>query len=404
MPAEKAATKAKKKSTAPIRLLHTSDWHVGKTIRGLSRADEHRAVLGNVGAIAREHDVNLVIVSGDLFETSAPMAESEAIAWDALLDLADAAGNVVVIAGNHDNPRRLDALRKLARLGNIYVVAEPRRPDDGGVISLTIGGTAVDIAALPFVSKRGIVRADQLMHDEAYEHHGAYADRIRSILEALDSASSDEAIRIIAAHGFVLGGGAGGGERPAHLTNDYAIPAQAFPTGTNYVALGHLHNAQKVPGPTAIHYSGSLLQLDFGDHNVAKSVSIVELDHGAPAAVTQVLVAGGRPLRTLTGTLAELRATSVDDEWLRVRVKEPRRTDLADDVREIFGERCVDVFIDATDDATEKRQAREMIATRSPSQLYGDYLDNLGIEDPQLVALFDELLHSSAVDVDSEEA
>lgn len=387
-------------ATTPITLLHTSDWHIGKTIRGLSRADEHRAVLGEVGDIARAHGVNVAVVSGDLFETSAPTAESEQIAWDALLDLADAAGNVVVIAGNHDNPRRLDALRNLARLGNIHVVAEPRRPDDGGVIRLEIDGTGVNVAALPFVSKRGIVRADQLMQGEAYEHQGLYADRVRSILEALDAACDDDAIRIIAAHGFVLGGGAGGGERPAHLADDYAIPAQVFPTGANYVALGHLHNAQKIPGPTAIHYSGSLLQLDFGDHNVAKSVSIVELAAGAPAAVTVVPVTGGRPLRTISGTLDELRATEVGDEWLRVRVNEARRTDLADEVRAIFGERCVDVFIEAAEVATETRRAREMIATRTPSQLYGDYLESLGIEDPTLVALFDELLHVVDTDAD----
>jgi len=381
------------KTPPAVTMLHTSDWHIGKTIRGLSRADEHRAALAEVGEMARANSVNLVVVAGDLFETSAPTAESEAIAWDALLDLADAAGTVVVIAGNHDNPRRLDALRKLAKLGNIHVVAEPRRPEDGGVIQLDLDGTRVDVAALPFVSKRGIIRADQLMHDEAYEHQGAYADRVRSILETLDAASDDDAIRIIAAHGFVLGGGAGGGERPAHLADDYAIPAQVFPTGANYVALGHLHNAQKIPGPTAIHYSGSLLQLDFGDHNITKSVSVVALTPGAPAAVTVVPITRGRPLRTLTGTLDELRALDVGDEWLRVRVNEARRSDLADEVRAIFGERCVDVFVEAADVVTETRRAREMIATRTPSQLYGDYLESLGIEDPALIALFDELAH-----------
>ena len=271
-----------------VRVLHTSDWHIGKTIRGLSRADEHRAALAEVAEIARDQQVDVVLVAGDLFETAAPTAESETIAWQALLELAESAGHVVAIAGNHDNPRRLEALRDLARLGNIHIVAEPRRPDDGGVISLTIGDQLVNIAALPFVSKRGIVRADQLMHDEAYEHAGLYAERVQSILTALDDACDDDALRIVMAHGFVLGGGTGGGERPAHLTDEYAIPAQVFPLGANYVALGHLHKAQKVPGPTAIHYSGSLLQLDFGDSDAKKSVSIVELSPNAPANVTEV--------------------------------------------------------------------------------------------------------------------
>ncbi len=375
-----------------VRVLHTSDWHIGKTIRGLSRADEHRAALAEVAEIARDQQVDVVLVAGDLFETAAPTAESETIAWQALLELAESAGHVVVIAGNHDNPRRLEALRDLARLGNIHIVAEPRRPDDGGVISLTIGDQLVNIAALPFVSKRGIVRADQLMHDEAYEHAGLYAERVQSILTALDDACDDDALRIVMAHGFVLGGGTGGGERPAHLTDEYAIPAQVFPLGANYVALGHLHKAQKVPGPTAIHYSGSLLQLDFGDSDAKKSVSIVELTPNAPANVTEVPLDAGRRLRTIVGTLDELRTRDIGDEWLRVRVREARRADLANDVRTLFGEQCIDVFVEspAVDEGGER--TRELIANRTPNELFRDYLAGLGVNDPAVEELFDEIL------------
>lgn len=375
-----------------VRVLHTSDWHIGKTIRGLSRADEHRAVLDEVVSIAAEHDVDLVLVAGDLFETSAPTAESEEIAWNGLLALAETTGAVVVIAGNHDSPRRLDALRDLARLGNIHVVAEPRRPDDGGVLQLELGDTSVDIAALPFVSKRGIIRADALMSDAAFEHAGTYSDRVGAIISSLDAACRDDALRIVMAHGFVLGGGAGGGERPAHLADDYAIPAQVFPVAANYVALGHLHKAQKIPGPTAIHYSGSLLQLDFGDADAKKSVSIIDLDIGAPAAVTEVPLSSGRALRTVVGTVDELRTRTIGDEWLRVRVREARRPDLADEVRAMFGEQCVDVFIDAPQETSER--TRELIASRTPRELYGDYLTSLGIEDDTLITLFDELLEA----------
>ena len=377
---------------AAVRVLHTSDWHIGKTIRGLSRADEHRAVLAEVVEVAREQNVDIALVAGDLFETSAPTAESETIAWQALLGLAEVAQHVVVIAGNHDNPRRLEALRDLARLGNIHIVAEPRRPDDGGVVDLDVRGQRVNVAALPFVSKRGIIRADELMHDEAYENAGVYAERVQSILAALDAACSEDALRIVMAHGFVMGGNSGGGERPAHLTDEYAVQAQAFPIGANYVALGHLHKAQKVPGPTAIHYSGSLLQLDFGDSEAKKSVSIVDLKPDAPAAVTLVPLTQGRQLRTVVGTLNELRKRDVGDAWLRVRVREARRGDLADDVRALFGEQCVDVFVESPDKGAPKTRARELVATRSPSELYGDYLASLGVDDPALVAYFDELL------------
>lgn len=372
----------------PLTLLHTSDWHIGKTIRGHSRAEEHTRALAEVAEIAQTNAVDLVLVAGDVFETAAPSPESEAIAWRALLDLADAAGDVVVIAGNHDNPRRLDALRDVMRLGNIHVIAEPRRPDDGGLIGFDINDCRVEVAALPFVSKRGIVRVNELMRGEAYEHAGTYAERLRSLIETLDASMTAD-IKIIMAHAFVLGGGAVGGERAAHLADEYALPAQSFPSSSAYVALGHLHKAQKVPGPSPIHYSGSLLQLDFGDTDATKSVSIVELEPGSPAAVTHVPLSEGRALRTVVGTLDELRTRDVGDDWLRVRVREARRTDLAEQVRTLFGERCVDVLVDAPESGMEKPPPSR--TGRTPHELYEEYLAELGISDSRLVDLFDEL-------------
>lgn len=372
-----------------VRLLHTSDWHIGKTIRGQSRADEHRAVLAEVSQIARNQKVDLVLVAGDIFETAAPSPESEEIAWRALVDLVDAAGQVVVIAGNHDNPRRLDALRELMLRSNIDVVAEPRRADDGGLIELELNAMRVDVVALPFVSRRGIVRADDLMAGAAFEHAGSYADRLRSLISVLSEKSTAD-VQILVAHALVMGGGTAGGERSAHLADEYALPAQAFPTNASYVALGHLHKAQKIPGPSPIHYSGSLMQLDFGDTDEAKSVNIVDIDPNAPAVVTPVRLSAGRRLRTLVGTLDELRLRDVGDDWLRVRVQEARRTDLAEQVRTMFGDRCVDVLVDSPDPPEDRTPSHR--SGRNPIELYEDYLADLGIEDPRLTALFAEML------------
>ena len=380
-----------------MRLLHTSDWHVGKTIRGISRADEHRAVFDEIVGITRDNDVDVVLVAGDLFETAAPGPEAEQIVWATLLELAATAQHVIVIAGNHDNPRHLDALTNVFALGNVHLVAEPRRPDDGGVIQLTIGSDdnggepeLLDIVALPFVSKRGVVRADALMELDAFELQGVYADRIGRLLDALTEARRPGALQVVMSHGFVLGGGIAGGERPAHLSDEYALPAQLFSPATNYVALGHLHKAQKIPGPTAIHYSGSPLQLDFGDPDANKSVTLVDLSVGAPAKTTTVKLERGRRLRTLTGSLDELRAADTGDDWLRVRVTEAQRPDLADQVRELLGPRCVDVLIDAP--ATERDTRRNLRSGRSPHELFEAYLDDLNISDPRLVTMFNELL------------
>src|SRR6516165_5414639 len=111
-----------------MKFLHTADWHVGRTIRGRSRADEHEAVLAELASIARDHEVDAVLVCGDVFDTAAPTPESERIAYRALLDLASDGTKVVVIAGNHDSDRRWEAVQPLLELGEIVtrpVFADP---------------------------------------------------------------------------------------------------------------------------------------------------------------------------------------------------------------------------------------------------------------------------------------
>jgi len=188
-----------------MKLLHTSDWHVGKAIRGASRADEHRDVLAEIAAVAERESVDVVVVAGDLFDTSTPSPESEEIVYRALLALARTGTAVAVIAGNHDNARRLRAVAPLLRLGNVRLVTEPTRPDDGGVLDLTTGdGTPVRVAMLPFVSKRGIVRAADLMDAEAFENAQRYSDRLRLLIDALCAGFHEGSVNILAAHAFVL--------------------------------------------------------------------------------------------------------------------------------------------------------------------------------------------------------
>lgn len=377
-----------------VRILHTSDWHVGKLIRGQSRADEHRAVLAEIASIAAAEEVDLVLVAGDLFETAAPGPASEAIVYRALLDLAQVAP-VVVIGGNHDNPRRLSAVAPLLDLGRVRLLAQPARPDDGGVVDLDVSGVTVRLALVPFVSKRGIVRADQLMRDAAFELNQAYDERMRAIIDGLTAGFAGDTVNVICGHLFAAGGTLGGGERSAHTIMDYSVASLAFPVTAQYVALGHLHRAQDIPGATRIRYCGSPLQLDFGESGEAKSVSIVDLEPGAPAAVREVPLTEGRRLRTITGTLSEIESASgtTDDDYLRIIVTDTRRAGLADEIRSWFDSdeaRVVDVQVRSVEDETSTTSRRPDNAT--PTELFSLYLAERGVADDRLVPAFDELL------------
>ncbi len=386
-----------------MKLLHTSDWHVGKAIRGHSRADEHRAVLAEIVAVADPEAVDLIVVAGDLFETAAPTPESEAIVYETFLGLAKIAP-VVAISGNHDNPRRLLAVAPLLQLGNVTMVTEPLAPAAGGVFDLKVGGvggpaTTVRIALLPFVSQRGIVRADELMSDAAFQNAQRYAERMFRIVGALSESFSPETVNVFVGHAFVQGGAAGGGERLAHLAEEYSVPTTAFPATATYVALGHLHRAQVVRGASAIHYCGSPLQLDFGEEAQIKQVNVVQLEPGLPAKVHAVQLQAGRQLRTLVGSLADLAglvndpvvtgSEEISRPWLRVRLQEQPRAGLADEVRGLLGAGVVDVVIEHDGPTPKPRRRRD---GRSPQELFAEFLAERSIEDPRLQRGFRQLL------------
>ena len=378
-----------------MKLLHTSDWHVGKSIRGHSRADEHRAVLTEIVETASSEAVDLVIVAGDLYETAAPSPESETIVNRALLALAEVAP-VVAVAGNHDNPRRLAAIAPLLRLGRITMATEPRSPTDGGRVLLELGGVEVEIALVPFVSQRGMVRADQLMANAAFENAQTYADRMRRVLDALCSDFSGDRVNLVVGHLFVHGGDAGGGERQAHLADEYGISAVDFPPTVQYAALGHLHRPQQMLGSTAIHYCGSPLQLDFGESQQAKQINIVEIEPGIPAKVSGHTLKAGKALRTMRGSLADVTAQieATDPEvlansWFRVRLDEPSRSGLAEQVRQLVGPAVVDIRVER--DSDRQTAERPNRSQRSPRLLFNEYLADRGVEDPAVERRFAEL-------------
>jgi DNA repair protein SbcD/Mre11 len=376
-----------------MRFLHTGDWHVGRTLRGRSRAEEHRAVLAEMVEVVRERKVDIALVAGDLFDTASPGPESEDIVYRALLDLALLTEWVVVISGNHDNPRRLEAVEPLMRLTNIRALTRVSRPSEGGVVTLQTKVGAARIALLPFLSQRNIVKADDLMRKDASEHQGDYAERASRIIERLCSeAPPPSTVNLLLAHAMVHGGVLGGGERSAHTVFEYSIPTTAFPASLHYVALGHLHRAQRLPAACPTWYSGSPLQLDFGETADVKSVNVVDAEPGKPATVETVPLRSGRKLRRIKASLAELerRAKELGDDFLRIEIDAAPSPGLADKVREILPN-AVDVTVARTP-AKDEDVPLETRVGRSPHELFSEYLKERGEDDERLRSLFDELL------------
>ena len=374
-----------------MRFLHTSDWHVGKTLKGYDRLPEQREVLAEIVRIAAERQVDAVLVAGDLYETATPGAEAQQLVVRTLLALRDTGARVVAIAGNHDHAPTLDAYRPLAGAAGITLVGRVRRPADGGVIAFdTADGTPVRIAAVPFLSQRYAVRAAQLLEQTPAENTAGYDAWVRGVVRSLAAGFAPDAVNVVLAHLTVTGAAMGGGERQSQSIFEYHVPASAFPPDTHYVALGHLHRRQSVPAPCPVHYSGSPLRIDFGEVESTPAVLIVDAVPGVPARITDVPITTARALRTVRGSLAELAALELDPtDLVKVVVTEPARAGLREDVRELFPHALeVHVARDADAPAAATGPTRP---DRAPGELLRDYLRSRDVTDPRVEALFARL-------------
>jgi DNA repair protein SbcD/Mre11 len=378
-----------------MKILHTSDWHVGMVLKGRDRYDEHAAALGSIVRIARAEDVDLVVVAGDLFDSAAPSAKSQGLVMRTLLALCAGGRHVVAIAGDHDDPALLDAVYRPG-LGHpgLHVLGTPKRPSRGGMLTLRArAGETVNVAALPFLSSRDAVRAAELLPQDLAEHAVDYPSRIAAIVRILTRAFAPEAVNVVMTHAMVQGG-LRGGERDAKNDPGYELAPDMFPPSAQYAALGHLHRQQEIPGPCPIFYSGSPLTTDFGDIQNAPCVLIISAEPGARAQTRGVPVAGGRPLLTLRGTLDQVIAEGAQagDAYVRVVLAEPARSGLGDRVRDKLSN-ALEVVLD--DEHQPRPRARGTQVTRigrSPLEVFGDYLAEQSIVDPRLNEMFAELL------------
>ena len=283
-----------------VRLLHTADWHLGKVLKGVDRTPEVGEALKALVEVVAKEGVDLVVISGDLFDRPQVSAEAEAMAVEFFLRLRELGVPALVIAGNHDPKERLEALAPLLALAGAEVRGKPLFREEGGVVR--VGD--LEAALLPFVSERILVKK---VLQEAEERHRTYAEAMRRILDNLRSP-------LMLGHFALEGARPGAGEFAFHLTGSYAVPPSALPLEARYLALGHIHRQQQVSEAPVAWYSGSLIQLDFGEGEEAeRGALLVEVPERGPVRVHPLRERWGKPLRTfrlkpeeLDGRLAEL--------------------------------------------------------------------------------------------------
>ena len=388
-----------------MRFLHTADWHLGRTIRGRSRAAEFEAVLAEVVEIARAERVEAMLVCGDIWDTASPSPESDRLLFETLRECIGHGIQVVLLAGNHDNPRKLEALGLLTELLGVQTQANVRRPNGGGVLTIEGREHVARIAAVPWVREGKLINAAEVMGLQE-EWFASYQDGVAAIFRSMCEGFTAETVNLMVAHVFIDGArlaAVDGSERLLHIGQGYGVSPASLPSQPQYIALGHIHQPQEVLTGVPTAYAGSLLQLDFGERGQQKVVRIVDAVPGRPVDLEVVELRSGRPLVELRGTLDEVlaqaeqaRGGEMGDAHVRVRLDVERpEPGLVQRLREALPA-VVDVQLEY--DAPDEGSTVAELAGRSPEELFVQYYRSQHGTEPatDVLALFRELLDEVA--------
>ncbi|MGZ6790713.1 MAG: exonuclease SbcCD subunit D [Mycobacteriaceae bacterium] len=284
-----------------MRILHTSDWHVGRTFHGVDLLADQERVLDAVAELVDAHGVDVVVLAGDVYDRAVPSAEAVGVCTQALERIRAAGAVIVATSGNHDSAPRLGAAASFAAAGGLHLrtrIAELEHP-----VLLKDEHGAVAFYGLPFLEPDSARHA--LGEPGARTHAavlGVAMDRVRA-----DLARRPDVRSVVLAHAFVVGGEATGSERSISVGGAETVPADVF-DGVDYVALGHLHSPQTIS--ERVRYSGSPLPYSFGERAQHKSVWLIDLDARGLAEVQHLDLPVVRRLSQLQGTLPELLSDS----------------------------------------------------------------------------------------------
>ncbi|MDD9268684.1 exonuclease SbcCD subunit D [Paenibacillus sp. GCM10023248] len=277
-----------------MRILHTGDWHFGRTLEGRSRLQEQTAFVDELVRIVEDEAIDLVMIAGDIYDSVNPPAAAEQLFYESLARLADGGKRqVAVISGNHDHPDRLAAAEPLAARHGITLIGLPG--SDIQSIGVARTGELARLIALPYPSES---RLKELLSDVAEEEalRSKYSERVGALIRRQAAAFEPGTVNLIMSHLYVLGGLETESERPIQVGGAYTVDTSALTAGAQYVALGHLHRPQQVKAVSPIRYCGSPIAYSFSEAGQAKSVTILDLAPGGVAEPKEIFLRSGRPL------------------------------------------------------------------------------------------------------------
>ena len=296
-----------------MKFLHTSDWHLGRTLYGRNRYDEFSAFLKWLAALIESERVDALLVAGDIFDSSVPSSRAQELYYRFLYTVASSkiCHHLVIISGNHDSPSFLNAPKELLRVLHVHVVGSASDEPAGEVVELRDSRGALEavVCAVPHLRDRDIrtVEAGESVEEKGRKLLEGIERHYREVCQAGESLRQNEggAVPMVAmGHLFTAGGTTvdGDGVRELYVGSLAHVSRSIFPATLDYLALGHLHVPQKVGGEEHLRYSGSPLPMGFGEARQQKEVVLVNFSEGE-RSIIELAVPLFQSLERISGTV-----------------------------------------------------------------------------------------------------
>lgn len=291
-----------------MKILHTADWHLGHRLHEQSQVAEQTLFLSWLETCIIEQNIDILLVSGDVFDTGSPSNQSLEMYYSFLVKLqATSCKSIIITGGNHDSPGTLNAPKHILNALSIKVVGKATEHIEDEVFKIDMNGEKLVIAAVPYLRDGDIRRAvaGETFDELIDKYKTALINHYQEAAEQCRLINTDHAPVIAMGHLFAMGGSISDSEQNIYVGTLGHIGAEDFPTYFDYIALGHLHRPQIVGENNKVRYSGSPNVLSFSEINYDKKVIVLTIDNNKIASIDDVIVPAFRNFYKLVGTMAE---------------------------------------------------------------------------------------------------
>ena len=314
-----------------MKILHTSDWHIGKKLKGIDRISEFQEVLNEITEIAINEKVDCIIIAGDIFDSYSPSTEAEKLFYKTMTAINNHNIDIVLFPGNHDSPKKIEAMSIPLNEFGIHVVHETNFDElENNIITIEKNNETLQIAVVPWLNENTLAKinpskAIEQSRQETGQMYGALLEELfTELVNKLDS----NAIRILTSHVLINEAIV----RDADQENDiserrlsldkvtYGVKSSQLPKQINYTALGHIHKPQAIMHDSPVHYAGSILQFSFAEAEQQKVVYIADCHAGEKTTVKTVHLTKGKMLKELIGTYEDVleQASNYKSEYIKI--------------------------------------------------------------------------------------